>query len=54
MLRKQMTDVHCKNYTEYTNTGRAQNADILLLKVVVRVLTTRFQKLNTSAAQQDA
>jgi hypothetical protein len=42
MLGKEMTAIHCRNYTEYTNTGRAQNAEVLLLKVAVRVLNTRF------------
>jgi hypothetical protein len=42
MLRREMTAIHCENYTEYTNTGGAQNAEFLLLEVAVRVLTTRF------------
>jgi len=42
MLRKEMTAVHCKNYKEYTNIERAENTEVLLLKVAIRALTTRF------------
>jgi hypothetical protein len=42
MLRKEMIAVHCKNYNEYTNIQCAENAEVLLLKVVVCILTTRF------------
>jgi hypothetical protein len=41
-LRNKMTAINCKNSTEYTYTERAQNAEVLLLKVAVRVLNTRF------------
>jgi hypothetical protein len=42
MLFKEAVAVYCENNTEHTDTACRQNAEFLVLKCMVRIVTTVF------------
>jgi hypothetical protein len=42
MLIKETVSVYCENHMDHTNTLCGQNAEFIMLKQVVYIVTTRF------------